>query len=420
MFIFPLWGTKNGNQLTIHLDNQQQQKMNLLCGLIKPTPLVKELTEYIKQDIACPQQKLMGFNTIMQEFESIPSKKICKQLANQGYSVALFFQPVGGDGLEWRLYDMGTLSMQKGKKVTINKSTQLEKKAHQIADTVWELLTGQPGIFSTHISYCRERKVKNHAVTDIYYKSPTSTQQHCLVKGGKLLGPRWNNNKKNPLLLYSEVTPTNIRLMATNLQGNRSLLSNVDGLTMLPSVSDNGEYTVFCTTYKGTSQIYCSTFDQKTKRRIAYRKTHNAGNNTSPTVCNNGDIIFCSDYEMKTPQIYYLHNDTHALERITDGGYCACPHYCQKNNKIVYCKLVEGYMQLFTYDLKTKQHRQITFSKENKDECCWSPCGNYITFSVDKQKGSRIAVLNMITNEQFFITVENNSCFYPSWSGVLS
>ncbi len=420
IFTFLVWGNVNGNQkLTINLTNQQQQKMKLLFGLIKPTPLVKEVTQHIKQDISCQQQKLMGFEINIQEFESIPSKKVCKQLSSQGFLMAVFFQAAGEHAVEWRLYDMGTLTMQRGKKITVQNQPEIQKKAHHVADTIWALLTGQPGIFSTNISYCMERKVNGHVLSDIYYKTPTSIEPHCLVRGGKLLAPRWNNNNQNPLLLYSEVTPTNIRLMATNLDGKRYMVSNFDGLTMLPSVSNNGEYIAYCATYKGTSQIYCSMRDPKTNRKISYRKTHNAGNNTSPTVCNNGDIIFCSDFEMKTPQIYYLHGDTDVLDRITNGGYCACPHFCQKNNKIVYCKLVEGYMQLFTYDMHNKHHTQITFSKENKDECCWSPCGNYVICSVDKPKGSRIALLNMTTQEQLLITPEGSSCLYPSWSGVI-
>ena len=37
-------------------------------------------------------------------------------------------------------------------------------------------------------------------------------------------------------------------------------------------------------------------------------------------------------------------------------------------------------MQLFLYDDRTKDHRQITFTKGSKDECSWSPCGNYIVY----------------------------------------
>jgi Tol biopolymer transport system component len=91
-------------------------------------------------------------------------------------------------------------------------------------------------------------------------------------------------------------------------------------------------------------------------------------------------------------------------------------HFSEKNNKIAYCKLVGNTMQIFTYDLSTKQHKQVTFNPGNKDECCWSPCGNYVTFSIDNGKSSRIAIFNCITNEQIFLTGENQRCSYPSWS----
>ena len=185
---------------------------------------------------------------------------------------------------------------------------------------------------------------------------------------------------------------------------------------MLPSFSSDGQNVVYCATHQGTSQLYRCSMDKKNKRKVCERFTHNKGNNTSPNLRDNGDVIFCSDFETRTPQIYYLHHERTCLERLTQSGYCASPSFSEKNGKIAYHMLLGNSMQVFTYDLTTKEKKQITFTPDNKDECCWSPCGNYLAYSVENGKSSRIAIFNMITQEETFITDDKVRCSYPTWS----
>ena len=412
---------EKNSSILLHLEKQQQEKMKLLIGLINPNETLSALATILTSDLCCGQQKLSGFNVQQRVFEKTPSKKILKELGQEGFPLVIFLQEIPNRSvLEWRMYDPLHAVMQKGKRMPLEQ-VNVAKTAHTLADTLWLVLTGQEGIFSTTIAYCLEMVKDKHISSDIYVGKPyNDTDAQLLVKGGKLLAPRWNKNSQHPLLLYSEITPSNIRLMSSTMDKKRRLVSNFDGLNMLPFFSSDGKKVAYCASYKGTSQIYCTSLDMQNKKRITQRLTHNAGNNTSPTLRDNGDIIFCSDFETKAPQLYYLHGSDGALERLSQSGYCACPNFSEKNGKIAYCKLVDATMQLFLYDLKTKQHKQLTFNKGNKDECCWSPCGNYLAFSVDENASSRIALLNLITQEQVFLTNAQQRCTYPSWSPCLS
>jgi hypothetical protein len=351
---------QESGKVTLQLDKQKQEKMKLLIGIINPSDTLNLLMEIVKKDLSCALQKLSGFNVTIQFFDKIPSKNALKKLSVDGFPIVIFIQEVaGGKALEWRCYDSLHASMQKGKRMYL-KNAILEIDAHKLADIFWNILTGQEGIFSTRIAYCVETMNNNHKGSDIYIKNPYNEMAQCLVHGGKLLAPRWNKSNDFPLLLYSEVTPSNIRLMSTTLQQKRKIVSNFDGLTMLPSFSSNDQKVVYCASYKGSSQIYICFIDTQKMKMVCKRITHNAGNNTSPTLLENGDIVFCSDFEAHAPQLYYLHASDGKLERLTQSGYCACPHFSEKNNKIAYCKLVGNTMQIFTYDLSTKQHKQVT------------------------------------------------------------
>lgn len=316
------------------------------------------------------------------------------------------------DLLEWRVYDSMEAQMLCGKRMNID-DTDLKKSSHLLADSLWKIVTGQEGIFSSKIAYCCEKTEGSHKGSDLYVQTPYADDGYCLVKGGKFLAPRGNKNSKNPLILFSEVTPSDIRLMSTNMQGKKRIVSNFRGITGFPAFSNNGKNVVYCATHQGKSQLY-RCFIDKNKKKAIERKVPNDGNNTSPNVRDNGDIIFCSDFQKGIPHVYYWHAESNSVEQVTPA-YCYAPNFSEKNGKVAYHRLVGNTIQIFSNDLATKENKQITFTSGNKDECCWSPCGNYLAYSVEEGKSSRIALYNMVTQEQTFITDDAHRCSYPAW-----
>ena len=226
------------------------------------------------------------------------------------------------------------------------------------------------------------------------------------------VAPCWNRDQNNPLLFYSEHTNKNVRLVSADMYGRRKIVSNFDGINMLPAFSSDGKRVVFCASRGGGNcQLYYYA------QGIFKKLTNNTGNNISPTFSEDGKtLFFCSDFETRGPQIYRYSFNSGKMERITHGGYCVSPCYCQHNNKLAYAKMIRGTMQIFLYDLATKKHAQITRDAGNKEECSWSPCGNYLLFAVETGKESRLALLNLISRHQRFITAEGSVCCYPAWS----
>lgn len=405
------------HELTVKIDQQEQSKMPLLIGVVGQNAALMNVAKIIKTDLQRAQEKLTGFDVALEQFERVHSKSAIKQFCTQGYSLIVYLNILNDNTIEWRIYDAAQAAMLKGRRMiqqlSVGNAVWL---AHAIADQIWLELTGNTGIFSTHIAYCKERVVKKKSFKDIFITDINGSDHRLLVKGGKLLAPRWNRDMQHPLLLYSECTPYNVRLMSANMQGKRSLVSNFDGLNMLPSFSSDGLKVVYCSSARGSSQVYVYDYDEAQHKGYFRNVTKNNGNNVSPTLLDNGDIIFCSDYQTGAPQIYYYTAATKDFTRLTAGGYCASPCYCDKNGKVAYCKLIGNTMQLFIYDLKTKEHIQITNDEGNKDECTWSPCGNYLAFSLEKDASSAIAVMNVYTKERFLLTGPDAQCSYPSWS----
>lgn len=397
----------------------QQGKMKLHIATIDDQKKLDHVLETIMTDLSCPLQKKAGFAISTELLTSAPSTKYIKQWTEKDVPLLIFlsYDP-RHDACEWRMYSTVNARMKTSKRV-FRMGMSDATWGHAIAQTLWEALTGQPGIFMTKLAYCK--RVHKHRDNNYMLLVGSPFQlgtQHdvVLVKRGAIMAPRWNNSIEHPLLLYSEATPENVRLVSTSMRGKRSLVSNFDGLNMLPSVAADGSKVIYCLSRDGSSQLYSYHPDITTGKMQLYRLTHNNGNNVSPVLLDNGDIVFCSDFQRTSPQICYYQAATKTIERITDGGYCSSPAYCPITKKIAYIKVIDGVMQVCVYDCTSREHTQLTFDQGDKDECTWSPCGNYIAYSLEAHGTSRIAVKNCITGEQFFKTSDHDYCIFPCWS----
>lgn len=342
----------------------------------------------------------------------LPTKKEVKALKSNEKIVLLLVILPAKEGYEWRLYDTvqgKILGAHRYKKY--GDSTHIW--AYALADQIWPLLTNQEGFFSTRIAYCK--KMAHKQVKHIYIADFDGSHEECIVGTPTInIAPRWNYDRRHPLLFYSAYMPTNLQLKMVGLDKKSQVASDFDGLNMIPAFSENGSQAVYCASRgDGCCQLYY--FDATTFKNI----TKNEGNNVSPSLSVDGKkVFFCSDFESaNSPQLYAYDLVTDYLEKLTAGGYAASPRYSAKANKLAYSKLVEGIMQIFTYDLATKTHEQLTFDDFNKQECAWSPCGNWLIYGINKPgKQGRIAMMNRHSRMQEYLTKGNDDCSYPDWS----
>ena len=333
-------------------------------------------------------------------------------LAHKEYSYILFVHN-HLHHYDWRLFEIDSGAMIKNKKVT--KQGNLPRAwAYSFADSVYETLTNDPAFFSTKIAYAKEAYQKNGThYTHLYIADYDGSNSELLVSTPTInVSPRWNNDVNRPLLFYSENTNANMRMMASDMKQKRVVASNFDGLNMLPSFSPDGMSVVYCAT-RGSGKCQLYRWSGKQLKNL----TNNNGNNFAPAYGAQGkEIFFSSDFETGQPQIYSYQVDTQELTRITPDGYCTSPTYCAHTNKLGYAKLVNGVMQLFSYDVKNKKHQQLTFDMVQKDECVWSPCGTFLMCPYDNGKTSKVSLFNTITNKYTHLTQCKESCYYPAWS----
>jgi tol-pal system beta propeller repeat protein TolB len=293
---------------------------------------------------------------------------------------------------------------------------------HTIADEIMPVLTGEKGPMLSTLAYCKQIS-SNHKVVCI--ADYACLFEKVVVPARTInVAPAWHSQA--PVLFYSQFTKYNSRLMSYDLQHkNHKIICSYDGINMQPSFSPNGTKAALCLSGGGNSEIYL--YDQaicnKLKKRVFKPLTKNHGNNVSPCYLPDGNLIFCSDFQSKYPQIYHLNTVTHKTTRLTNGrGYCAAPSYCAKNNSIVYTRYIKGVFQLFTIGLNEKNHkeRQLTFTHGEKLDPSWSECGNYVAFTYNfiehKKRSNQIAVLNLTSGKIRVLTSGKEPKSFPAWT----
>ena len=350
------------------------------------------------------------FSVASKILENAPLKKEeITALFGQGYDAALYvtFEDLHKP-IEWRLYETKSGEMVSGKRLAA--LAYVKDAAYGIAYRVIEELMAQKMPFLTKIAFIENDKKnkKNYVmVVDFDGASP----QVLFSSRRILLVPTWSPKISNPYLVLSEFTPTNVRLVAIDMEGRKYVVFDQPGTMVGISYRSDGKEVVYCR----SGSIWHYVYDENIHKGVHHRVFEALAVSASPSVLANGDIVYCSG-----GKIWYYVAATGKRVALVSGGYNVAPAYSTAANQIIYSSRVKGVMQLFVYDLQHKTTKQLTSGKGDKTDPCWSPCGVYAAFCFEKGSESRIAIINKNTKEYWFITAPDRYCRCPSWSSYFN
>lgn len=389
--------------------------MPLIVGIFgKDQVKIEPLVDQLIKDLEFSKQfkiKLVKLN------EPILKKESLQNLANSSAPFAILLNVIQDQtaNFEWRLYDLLDLKMLLGKKVTYQ--GQYDQVAHNVANKIWEKLMGCEGNFNSLIAACKKNKQNGKNYQYIYAFHPTNgTQDKKMLIDAHTISfaPRWHPKKR--LLYYSQHTPQNVRLMSIDPFGRKTIVTNFEGLNLTPAISSQGQILVSLSS-GGCEKLYRYEFDPICKLNKFIALTDGRMHAISPSFIDEEQVVFCAiDAVYKLPRIVIMNIAKKTATFLTGRAFCVSPSYCKSKHKIAYCRRINGVQQIFCYDLKSCEHQQITTSAGDKDDCSWSPCGNYLVFTEDRGKESRIALWNMLNATQTYLSPKGESWCFPAWS----
>lgn len=231
----------------------------------------------------------------------------------------------------------------------------LRVAAHEVADYVYEKLTGDKGIFSTRIAYVTKKGSSfNLWVADADGESP----QSALASSEPIISPAWSPNGGQLAYVSFEARKPTIYVheVAT---GKRHLVANFKGSNSAPAWSPDGKTLALTLSRDGGSQLNLLdvTVAGSQPRRIA----QSSSIDTEPVFTADGKTIYFVSDRGGSPQIYRVPVTGGNPERVTfTGTYNISPALSPDGRWLAYVSRVSGAFKLHVMSLATGNATSIT------------------------------------------------------------
>jgi TolB protein len=244
---------------------------------------------------------------------------------------------------------------------------------HKISDTIYEKITGIPGVFSTKISYISKNKGRyslNIADADGFnVQSVVSSPQ-------PLISARWSpDGTRIAYVSFEKKKP--IIYIQSLVTGQRAIVANFKGNNSSPSWSPDGKRLAIVLTYNANSQIYLIDSDGSNLKPLI----QSAHIDTEPTWSPDGKWIYFTSDRGGRPQIYKVSSSGGEPQRVSfEGSQNLNPSISPDGKMLTYVMQDEGRFRVVLHDLQGDQITKITdgpFDEAPK----FSPNGHVILYA---------------------------------------
>ena len=250
---------------------------------------------------------------------------------------------------------------------------------HQIADAIYEALTGGGGYFDTRVLYVAESGPKANRVRRLAIMDQDGANAQYLTDGSTMaLTPRFS--PAGDMVTYMNFADGNPQVYLLQLSsGRQQRLASVGAMTFAPRFSPDGGTVAFSVEQGGATNIYAV----GTGGGTPYQLTSGAAIDTSPSYSPDGSrIVFESDRE-GSPQIYMMSSGGGGAQRISFGqGSYSTPVWSPKGDLIAFTRQGGGQFSIGVMNADGSGER-LLYSSYHAEGPSWAPNGRVIMFFQD-------------------------------------
>ncbi len=315
-----------------------------------------------------------------------------------------------GDGraeVRFRMMDVAKQAQIFGFSYLVS-TQQLRLTAHRIADTIYEKLTGDAGVFATKICYV----TKSDARFELQVSDADGyNADFILAHKEPIISPQWSpDGTRIAYVSFERRKP--IVFVHNLLDGTRTVLANFEGSNSAPSWSPDGKKLAVVLTKDGTSNLYIIGADGTGLSRL----TSNQAIDTEPSFSPDGKTILFTSDRAGSPQIYRMRVDGQGeAERLTfEGSYNVTPRYSPDGRSFIFIHREEGHFNVALQDIATRQMQILTAGSLDQSPT-YAPNGKMILYASETKGRGILAAVSSDGRIKQKITAQSGDIREPAW-----
>ncbi|MDZ7734929.1 MAG: Tol-Pal system beta propeller repeat protein TolB [Gammaproteobacteria bacterium] len=270
------------------------------------------------------------------------------------------------------------------------RAEQLRYTAHQIADIIYEKLTGTRGAFATRIAYITVEKQGDKKTHRLEIADADGHSPQVLLKSGEpLMSPRWSPDGRR--VAYVSFEGKNSAVYVQDVfSGEREAVASHAGINSAPDWSPDGSKLALTLSKDGNPEVYILHLDNKLLQRV----TNNGAIDTEPTWSPDGKTIYFTSDRGGGPQVYSSGVDG-PVERVTfDGSYNARPALSADGKYLAMVRGGNGAYQIAIQDLESGRSRVLTDGRLDESPS-FAPNGSMIIYATTVGQNGVLAAVSV-------------------------
>ncbi|PKM45916.1 MAG: Tol-Pal system beta propeller repeat protein TolB [Gammaproteobacteria bacterium HGW-Gammaproteobacteria-1] len=297
-------------------------------------------------------------------------------------------------------------------------ATRLRRVAHQIADIIFQRLTGQRGAFDTHIAYVT---VENLEAGKRRFRLEVAdadghNEQVILTSGQPLLSPAWAPDGRRLAYVSFEDGRSMIYLQDI-ASGNRQKVAEFSGLNSAPEFSPDGRRLALTLSRDGNPEIYVL---ELAGGRLA-RVTQHFAIDTEPVWTADGRGLYFTSDRGGRPQIYRVQIDDGGRplgspQRVTfEGSYNASPALSADGKRLAMVHGDGKRYRVAVLELDSSTLRVLTDTRQDESPS-FAPNGTMVLYATEVGDRGVLEAVSADGRARQRLGLKKGDVREPAWS----